>query len=345
MARGNVIPDISIVIPAYNVEGFIAETLQSALAQRGVALEVVVVDDGSTDGTAAKLIDFADDPRLRVVHQANAGLPAARNAGLAVAQGRHVGFLDGDDLWDADKALHHTALLDAQPDIDLTYSWWRIIDEAGHPTGRGNTTPMAELPAGLSFEGLIAENFCGNGSTVVCRREALLRAGGFDPTLRACEDLDAWLRVAALRQGNVALVSQVLTSYRMRDGQMTRDWQRMLTGWEATIAKARRATPERVAVVEPLARAKLGRFLAYIAYEAGDHAAARALIARAWRHAPLALARDRRCWLVTGAVAATAILPRTWHDRFATAVKARRTARAANRATGPLITRSGGIRP
>jgi hypothetical protein len=324
-------PDISIVVPAYNVEGFVAATLSSALGQEGVDFEVVVVEDGSTDGTAAVLSRFAADPRLRIVSQKNAGLAAARNAGVAVARGRYVGFLDADDLWDRTKARSHVALMDADPRIDLSYSWWRIINEAGQPTGRGNTTPARAIPGGVSFEGLAIENFAGNGSTVVCRRDAILRVGGFDPALPTCEDLDAWLRVAALRDGNIALVPEVLTSYRMRDGQMTRDWRRMRAGWDMAIGKARLASPTRVAGVEARARAKLSRFLAYIAYESGDPVSARRLIRDAWAASPGSLVADRRCWLVTGAVAASCLLPRSWHDGLSGAVKQFRARRAAAR--------------
>src|SRR3954466_14096555 len=108
-------PDISIVVPAYNVAGYLAEALRSALAQKGVTLEVIVVDDGSTDGTSKVIALFAGDPRLRVIRQANAGLPAARNTGVAAATGRYVGFLDGDDVWLDGKAARHVELLDANP--------------------------------------------------------------------------------------------------------------------------------------------------------------------------------------------------------------------------------------
>ncbi|MCB4825121.1 glycosyltransferase family 2 protein [Roseicella aerolata] len=326
-------PDISIVIPAYNVAGYIVPTLRSALAQRDVATEIIVVDDGSNDATPRILEGFRAEPRLRVIRQLNQGLPAARNTGLAAAVGRHVGFLDGDDLWDPVKARRHVDLLDRRPEIDLTYSWWRIIDDAGEVTGRHNTEPPERLLGGLSFEGLAIENFAGNGSTVVCRREALLRAGGFDPALRACEDLDAWLRVALLREGNIALVEEILTSYRMRGGQMTRDWQRMLQGWEAAIGKARLRAPDRIAAVERMAMARRNRFLAYIAYEAGDHAAARGFILGAWRASPRALLGDRRCWLVSSAVAVASVLPRGLHEGLAATVKRHRAERARLRAT------------
>jgi hypothetical protein len=319
-------PDVSIVVPAYNVSTYLGAALESALAQKGVAVEVIVVDDGSTDGTAEVIAGFAGDTRLRVISQANAGLPAARNVGIAAAAGRYIGFLDGDDVWLENKAERHAALLDADPGIDLTYSWWREIDDYGRPfKARDAAKPVEKIAMGLSLEGLVIENFAGNGSTVVCRAEALARTGGFDPEMRkSCEDLDAWLRLAVLRNANIALVPEVLTLYRHRLGQMTRDWGRMLDGWETAIAKAKQMEPDRIAQVERRGRAEVLRFMAYTAYEAGNHAAARALVWRAWKEAPVPLLRDRLCWMVTCASAAEAVMPTRTHRRVEAWIKLRR---------------------
>lgn len=319
------VPDVSIVIPAYNVADYLVPALESALGQTGVMIEVVVVNDGSTDRTAEVIQSFSGDARLRVVNQRNAGLPAARNAGIAAARGRYVGFLDGDDVWMPDKAARHAALLDANPQIDLTYSWWRLVDDGGRRLrNRDCAVPAEDIRCGLSLEGLIIENFAGNGSTVVCRKDAIERAGGFDPAMRkSCEDMDAWLRVAALRSGNIALVPEVLTLYRHRQGQMTQDWQRMLDGWETAVSKARQIAPVRVASVERWARARILRYLAYTSYELGDHVSARHLVIRAWREAPVPLLRDRQCWFVTLGSAAAALLPASLHKRIDAQVKAR----------------------
>jgi glycosyltransferase involved in cell wall biosynthesis len=302
--------DISIVVPAYNVARYIAAALDSALAQIGVSLEVIVVDDGSTDSTAEVLARYARDPRVTIVSQHNTGPCISRNVGISRAQGRYIGFLDGDDLWEPGKAAAHVSLMDARPEFDTTYSWWRIIDGNGAATGRTNTRAPADLPAGSGFEGLLVENFTGTASTLVCRRAAIEAVGGFDPALRSNVDLDLLLRLALLRDGNLALVPEILTSYRVHGSQITGDWQRMEENWNKVLDKMRLLAPARVARVEQVARGRVCRYLAYIAYIRGDGANARRLMGQAWRLAPGSMAVDFRCWLVTMAVASTVLPPR-----------------------------------
>ena len=307
-------PDISIVIPAYNVERYVAAALNSALAQRHVAAEIVVVDDGSIDATMDRIRSVGDDPRLRVIAQANQGPSGARNTALRAACGRYVGFLDGDDLWEPDKAARHVALMDARPDLDLSYSWWRVIDGDGRVTGRRNRTRAENLPRGMSFEGLLVANFTGTASTVVCRKAALDAVGGFDEQLTSNVDLDVWLRIAARRDGNIGLVEEVLTSYRMHGAQITGNWSRMKANWEKVLEKARAAAPARVAGVETVARALLSRYLAYLAYEQRDYLAARRMMLDAWAKAPRAVAGDARVWLISAAIGTASVLPDAWHD-------------------------------
>ena len=254
-------PDISIIVPAYNVERYIGDAIRSALAQTGVQFEVVVVEDGSSDRTAEAIARVGPDPHLLVIQQGNRGPSGARNTALDAARGRYIGFLDGDDLWEPPKAARHVALMDARPELDLTYSWWRTIDAAGRDTGRTNRTRVEDLPKGATFAGLLVENFTGTASTVVCRRSALEAAGSFDDRLRSNVDLDLWLRVAAQREGNIGLIGEILTDYRVHGAQITGSWRRMMTGWEKVLEKARTVAPEQVTAVEPLARARLARSL------------------------------------------------------------------------------------
>jgi glycosyltransferase involved in cell wall biosynthesis len=315
-------PDISIVIPAYNVSSYIGAAVQSALGQSDVELEVIVVNDGSTDDTAAVLSCFHDH-RLRVIRQINKGLSAARNTGIEAASGRYIGFLDGDDIWHEGKAAEHVRAMDKNPDIDLSYSWWQLIGENGLPLeGKDFSVPACRLLGGLTFEGLLLENFVGNGSNAICRTEAIVNVGGFDPRLRSCEDVDAWLRVATLRERNIMLVPQILTSYRIRDGQMTADWRRMKGGCDLVLEKARSLSPERVSRIEPWIRATTSRFLAYIAYQDGDYPSAWKLLREAFASAPALLIRDKRFWRLLAGLSAATLLPQSWHEQIHTRFRA-----------------------
>jgi glycosyltransferase involved in cell wall biosynthesis len=120
---------LSAVIPAYNAEAWLGQAIESALAQEEVALEVVVVDDGSTDGTAEVLATFGD--RIRLVRQANRGLPAARNAGIAAARGDLVAFLDADDTWEPSKSRRQLAYLAAHPACGLVFCDVHRMDPQG----------------------------------------------------------------------------------------------------------------------------------------------------------------------------------------------------------------------
>ena len=311
--------DISIIVPAYNCAPYLGATLASALGQTGVDHEVVVVDNASTDDTPEVIASFAHNPRLVALRVAGGGCPRARNTAIAAARGRYIGFLDGDDVWLPNKAARHVRAMDDDRRLDLTTSWYRIIDEHGAATGRAWTRSAAQVAGGISLEGLLIENFCGNCSTVVCRADALRRAGPFDETLTALEDLDMWLRVAGLRPDNLGLVPELLTAYRVHGDQMTADWRNMNRNWEMVLERARARHPHLVAAAERRARARHSRYLAYIAYCRGERAAARRLVLHAWAHHPWVLARDRRAWLTTAAIAA-GLLPRRWHDRLAQAL-------------------------
>src|ERR1700691_3917251 len=123
----------SVVMPAYNVAPFIRESVESVLCQTFSNFELIVVDDGSTDGTSDQLSSLID-PRLHIVRQANSGSSSARNNGIRFASGQYIGFLDADDLWMPNKLEAHIRFLDEHPEIDLTFSRSQIIDELGNAT-------------------------------------------------------------------------------------------------------------------------------------------------------------------------------------------------------------------
>lgn len=297
-------PAASILMATHNSGPFLTATLESALNQTFPDFELIVVDDGSSDETPQRLLRYTD-PRMRLLRQSNQGQPAALNAALKIARGAFVGFLDHDDLWLPTKLERHLAWFDRHPEVDLTFSWSRLIDEEGRDLG---LHPRYWRGA-ASFGELLEDFVIGNTSSVVMRREALERVGGFDAALERCFDLDAFARVALLRPGNVHAIEEVLTLYRRHCGQMSRDWRAMQRSWEATLAKLRKAAPRETAAVERRATANTCRYLAYLAYEARRFREAAVLLARGLRSCPAGFVGDARNWKLAAACLAGGLLP------------------------------------
>lgn len=205
-------PRVSVVIPFFNAQATLAETLRSLDAQSFRDFETILVDDGSTAPEARALIEtLIDGPpaMLRVVRQANRGLPAARNAGIAAATGAFVLPLDSDDLLEPEALARLVAALDADPQADLAFSWTRRFgDEDG-------VSPMAFNP----FEQLIVNEapYC-----MLMRRDLVARAGGYDETMReGYEDWEFNIRLVGLG-ARAAVLPEPLFLYRIRAGSMLR---------------------------------------------------------------------------------------------------------------------------
>ena len=190
---------VGVVVPMHNAERTVAATLASICAQTHAALDIVVVDDASTDGSAAIVDDWARrDPRVRMVRQSGVGVAAARNAGAAATGAAWLAFIDADDVWAPCKiASQLSALRAGGPDAGLAYCWFASIDFSGRVVSFG-PQPLHE---GSALRALCHANWIGNGSALLLRRAAFERAGGYDPSLRArgaegAEDLLIALRVA-----------------------------------------------------------------------------------------------------------------------------------------------------
>jgi glycosyltransferase involved in cell wall biosynthesis len=172
------VPTLSIIIPAYNVAPFIRAAAESALNQTFHDLEVIVVNDGSTDDTweiLRSLREEGQDARLNIVNKPNGGPSSARNAGIRVASGKYIGFLDADDLWGRDKAAKQIAVMEADASIAFTFSHSQYITEQGELTGCFTLSEKSELHA----HDLIHRNYVGNGSTPIIRRDCIDLAGPF----------------------------------------------------------------------------------------------------------------------------------------------------------------------
>lgn len=215
---------VSVVIPACNAARHIEACLASVFRQRALSPEVIVVDDGSTDSTREILHGMSG---LVCLSQRNAGPAAARNAGIARAQGAYVAFLDADDLWPDDKLGKQVALLEAHPDAAMCFGdcrqfdgerlWPRTLFEgAGHGRrtwGEGPFVPDA-------YARLLRDNFITTGSVIV-RRQVLAELGGFDASLRLVEDLELWLRIA--RRHPIVWSEDVCLLRRRHGGNLSQD--------------------------------------------------------------------------------------------------------------------------
>jgi glycosyltransferase involved in cell wall biosynthesis len=182
-------PRVSVIIPTYNRSWCLSEAIDSVLAQTFQDMEVIVVDDGSTDETPALLSRY--DDRLRCLRQTNQGVSAARNHGIQAAGGELITFLDSDDLWQSDKLIRQVDYFDRQPDalICQTEETWIRRGVRVNPKHRHRK------PSGWIFEASLALCLV-SPSAVMMRRELLEEMGGFDESLPACEDYDLWLRVS-----------------------------------------------------------------------------------------------------------------------------------------------------
>jgi glycosyltransferase involved in cell wall biosynthesis len=212
-------PPVSVVIPAYNAARFVGAAVQSTLAQTVTALEVIVVDDGSTDGTVECLAPFAGQVTVESIP--NGGVSHARNRGAALARGEWLAFLDADDLWRPDKIERQLARAGAG--VGLIYSDRTNIGDRGDvPELQSRVTPMYE---GDVFARLLLEGNFVTSSSVMMPRALFERLGGFDETLTASEDWDLWLRVAATSR--VALVREPLVAYRFHSASLSHDYHSM----------------------------------------------------------------------------------------------------------------------
>lgn len=221
-------PRVSVVIPAYNAERFIGESVDSALAQTHPDVEVVVVDDSSTDATPHLLAAYGD--RIRVHRQSNGGAATARNTGARIATGEWLAFLDADDLWEPAKIERQLARVSCA---------WSYTNRTNFGT-RGDVPVLQSdctaMHDGDVFARLLSEgNFITN-SSVLIRRGLFLELGGFYAALRNAEDWDLWLRVA--ERHPVAYCSEPLVRYRFHSAGKSQNHRAMAAARRTIVSRA-----------------------------------------------------------------------------------------------------------
>ncbi len=309
-------PTVSVVMPVYNVERYVAHAIKSVLQQTYTDFELVIVDDGGSDGSMAICRNF-DDPRIRIISQANRGLAGARNTGIAAARGEFVALLDSDDAMKADKLERHVTHLRAQPSLGVSYAGSDLIDDDNRLLDVRQQPKLGMVSP--------VDVFCGrvilNGSVPVFRRAALEdaalpspdRSGRrwyFDETLRRSEDVECWVRLALMTSWKFGGLPGRYTEYRINRVSLSSDVIRQFASWEQACQRIAAYAPGFIARYGDKARAREVRYLARRSFQMRDRGLAVGLAAQAVRLDPWLLLQEPRKTLVTlAACMALRLLP------------------------------------
>ena len=279
--------EVSVVIPAYNAAETLLTTLASAQAQTVRDIEILIVDDGSTDATA-ELADGAarQDPRVRVIRQSNAGVATARNAGVEQSASRWIAPLDADDLWHPQKLERQLRAVRESPwSPTFVYSWSRRIDaqdrilrDLGQPRHRGDVLHQ-----------IVASNFCHNMSAQIIDRHCLEKVGGFDSRLQdagahGAEDIQ--LHIALAELGPVEVAPGYLIGYRFLPGSMSSSAHRMRRSLELVLEGVESRRDDVPPGLMDLARMNYDFYAASLSLTARDARSFARYISSGLRHAP-----------------------------------------------------------
>jgi len=265
-------PLVTVIIPAYNAAPWVERTLRSVLTQTYQNLEVLVVDDGSTDDTTPVVTAIAhQDPRVRLLHQANAGVAAARNLAIAQARGEFIAPIDADDLWypeNLEKQVQR--MIQGGPGMGLVYSWSVDIDENDALMGGIRATTIQ----GDVYATLVCHNFLGNASASMMRRSCLEQVGGYDSRLRSqqaqgCEDWDLYLRIAERYEFGV--VPQLLVGYRKLSSSMSCDYSQMARSHRLVMQAVRQKHPQFPQLLYQLSASNLYMYFALQSFRCSQH--------------------------------------------------------------------------
>ena len=250
-------PTVSVIIPTFNRSALLRESLDSVAAQSYRDFETILVDDGSTEDIAAVALNHPTRPQL--LRRERGGPAAARNAGAAVARGPLLAFLDSDDLWLPEKLARFVARFDAHPESTICYGPMQPVDADRQPVA-GRTKPCV---SGRITDALFHSSFV-HVPTVVLRRDLFEAFGGFDPSLRVCEDYDLWLRVSV--RHDFDLIEAPLALRRLHDDRLSKSSMTRNLAVKVGVLERFYAVPEhRAALREPAARQRIAR----VAFAAG----------------------------------------------------------------------------
>ncbi|MBW4459919.1 MAG: glycosyltransferase [Nodosilinea sp. WJT8-NPBG4] len=256
-------PLVSVIIPAYNAEKFIAQTLLSVLNQTHSSIEVLVIDDGSFDRTPDIVRNLAlEDDRIKLIQQPNLGVAAARNQGIKEARGEFIVPLDADDIW-FPNAIEKAILKfrASSPSTGVIYVWTLDIDEYSKPTDGFQAAKIT----GNVLKTLICHYFLGNASATMIRKKCIDFIGGYDSNLKlnnaqGCEDWDLYLRLAEHYEFEV--VPEFLVGYRKIFGTMSKDLNQMARSQQYILNAVNRRHPNFPSYLLSLSRSSFYLYLA-----------------------------------------------------------------------------------
>ncbi len=329
MNSPNLVPLVSIIIPVFNAERFIARTLQSALNQIYPNIEIIIVDDGSTDNSMEVCRSFHSS-KIRIIRQKNMGLPGARNTGIRYSLGDYVSFLDSDDLWESTKLTRHITHLQASPQVGISFSYSAFIDESDTLLG---LYQQPKRLTNITPDYILCRNPVGNGSAAVIRREVLehVRQSSdrefsdpkeqtfFDEQLPQenadASDVEFWTRVSIQTIWKIEGIPEVLTYYRLTRTGLSANVLNQVAALQGVLDRTRRYAPEIVEGCERTARAYHLRYAARRMVTLRNSDQSLQLMANSLRSDwKILLAEPRRTLLTLGAVCTIQILPRRAYE-------------------------------
>jgi len=290
-------PLVSVIIPAYNAEAFISETLKSVLAQTYQNIEILVVDDGSQDRTYEIVQSFAaNDSRIQLLRQSNQGAIAARNLAIEKSKGEFIAPIDADDIWypqNLEKQVQ--CMIQADSSVGLVYAWSAHIDEKGLLIGAGRTSTLQ----GDVYLSLVQDNFVGSGSTPLIRRSCFDKVGAYNYKLKeenaeGCADWDLYLRIAECYEFQV--VPEFLIGYRQLGSSMSSNYKKMLESYSLVMAEAQQRNPQLPVSIYQASRVNFYVYLSYQTRRQGNHWNTFYWLYKALSTDPISILKNRQLW-------------------------------------------------
>lgn len=273
-------PKVSVIIPAYNSLTYLPAAIDSVLRQTFQDFELLVIDDGSSDGTT-DWVNCLTDPRIKLTSQAHQGTSTARNTGIANSEGEYIAFLDADDLWHPSKLTKQVQKLANSPQFGLVHCWTEFTNAQGDKTGKF----MTSHGEGNVWQEMVFYNLLRCGSTPMVRRTCFASLGVFDTTLKYAEDWDMWIRIASRYE--FSIINQPLVFYRKHQGNKSRNYEGQLESFCQIIDKAIDSHPEDL---QSLKRCAYGRAHLHAAWRAlalaEDCSRSMALLEQALKYSP-----------------------------------------------------------